>query len=172
LAGRSAAAKRLLMSSLSCWDVATPDADFFWKQCSTYTALLKRTVYTARYVPLRSSSTTSSTPAEPKPQRLGLFVLLALLRQVKSEANGQTDGFRHSPQVFAGRANPLHSFERPGKYLFLFGYKVKRRAGAELTCLRNKCIKRKKEFVRNKRKNGYDNGLLSFSSFISFFVIS
>src|SRR5208337_1731729 len=40
---------------------------FFWKQCSTYTALANLTEYTARYVLPSSSSTTSKTPAEPKP---------------------------------------------------------------------------------------------------------
>ena len=39
-----------LIRSRSCFGVAIPDLDFFWKQCRTYTAPANFTVYTARYV--------------------------------------------------------------------------------------------------------------------------
>src|SRR5574344_1817453 len=50
--------KRDLINSTSGLGVAMPCMDFFWKQ---------RTIYTARYASPWKSSTTSTTPAPPKP---------------------------------------------------------------------------------------------------------
>src|SRR5579872_6313377 len=63
----SASFKRRRRISISSRGVLTPFFDFFWNACRTYTALSNFTAYTARYVPCRSSSTNSTTPALPNP---------------------------------------------------------------------------------------------------------